>query len=353
MPSVMNRRGVCYDVGHVMTINWRPVFDMAVVHRELEIIQRDLHCNAVRIGGRDLKRVIKASEDALAQGLEVWFSPVLWDKSPDRTLAYIIEAAKAAEKLRLRWPDRVVFVVGQELTLFMQGIVPGKNLVARMRNPSLGEGIKTGAHNAPLNAFLGRAVEAVRRVYHGPLSYAAVIWEAVVWSRFDIIGVDHYRDPRINDRYVEMLAPLFAVGKPVVATEFGLGTYVGADKAGGVMNLGTMVDFTLGLHSLPLVGRLVRPRLNGVYGRDEELQARELSETLASLDAAGVDGAFVSTFLSAIHPYDEDPRYDLDMAASTLVKTLGRGRHGTTYPDMPWEPKASFRAVSDYYSRHD
>ena len=250
----MNRRGVCYDVGHVMTINWRPVFDMAVVHRELEIIQRDLHCNAVRIGGRDLRRVVRASEDALAQGLEVWFSPVLWDKSPDRTLAYIVEAAKAAEKLSLQWPDRVVFVVGQELTLFMQGIVPGKNLVARMRNPSLGEGIKTGAHNAPLNAFLGRAVEAVRRVYHGPLSYAALIWEAVDWSRFDIIGVDHYRDPRINDRYVDMLAPLFAVGKPVVATEFGLGTYVGADKAGGVMNLGTMVDFTLGLHSLPLVG---------------------------------------------------------------------------------------------------
>ena len=132
---------------------------------------------------------------------------MLWDKSPARTLAYIVEAAEAAEKLRLRWPDRVVFVVGQELTLFMQGIVPGKSLVARLRNPSFGEALKTGAHNAPLNAFRGRAVEAVRRVYHGPLTYAAVIWEAVDWSRFDIIGVDHYRDPRINDRYVEMLAP--------------------------------------------------------------------------------------------------------------------------------------------------
>jgi hypothetical protein len=131
-----------------------------------------------------------------------------------------------------------------------------------------------------------------------------------------------------------MLAPLFALGKPVVATEFGLGTYVGADKAGGAMNLGNMVDSALGLHSLPLVGRFVRPRLNGVYVRDEELQARELSETLAILDSAGVDGAFVSTFFSAIHPYDEDPRYDLDMAASTLVKTLTRGRHGTTYPDL-------------------
>ena len=132
----MNRRGVCYDVGHVMGINWRPVFDMAVVHRELEIIHGDLHCNAVRIGGRDLKRVVRASEDALAQGLEVWFSPVLWDKSPGQTFAYIVAAAEAAEKLRLRRPDRLVFVVGSELTLFMQGIVPGKSLVARMRNPA-------------------------------------------------------------------------------------------------------------------------------------------------------------------------------------------------------------------------
>jgi hypothetical protein len=24
------------------------------------------------------------------------------------------------------------------------------------------------------------------------------------------------------------------------------------------------------------------------------------------------------------------------------------GRHGTTYPDMPWEPKGSFKAVADY-----
>jgi hypothetical protein len=44
----------------------------------------------------------------------------------------------------------------------------------------------------------------------------------------------------------------------------------------------------------------------------------------------------------------EDPRYDLDMSALSLVKTYA-GRHGTTYPDMPWEPKEAFRAVADYY----
>jgi hypothetical protein len=47
----MKRKGVCYDVGIVMGMNWRPVFEPAVVRRELEIIRKDLHCNAVRIVG--------------------------------------------------------------------------------------------------------------------------------------------------------------------------------------------------------------------------------------------------------------------------------------------------------------
>jgi hypothetical protein len=32
-------------------MNWRPVFDAHEMHRELEIIKDDLHCNAVRIHG--------------------------------------------------------------------------------------------------------------------------------------------------------------------------------------------------------------------------------------------------------------------------------------------------------------
>src|SRR5450759_1440471 len=113
----MNRRGVSYDVGRVMYGNWRPVFDPTVVHRELEISKNDLHCNAVRICGRDVHRLMTAAEDALRQGLEVWLSPELWDKSQDETRAYLTKAAAAAEHLRARWPDRLVLVVGGELTL--------------------------------------------------------------------------------------------------------------------------------------------------------------------------------------------------------------------------------------------
>jgi hypothetical protein len=47
-------------------------------------------------------------------------------------------------------------------------------------------------------------------------------------------------------------------------------------------------------------------------------------------------------------PYSEDPLYDLDMSGMGLVKTYARG-HGTTYPDMPWEPKEAFRAVAAHH----
>jgi len=63
----MKRKGVCYDVGCVMGMNWRPKFDVKVVHLELEIIKNDLNCNAVRIVGLNMERLMIASEDALKQ----------------------------------------------------------------------------------------------------------------------------------------------------------------------------------------------------------------------------------------------------------------------------------------------
>lgn len=331
-----------------MGVNWRPVFDPPIVRRELEIIRDDLHCNAVRICGQDFGRLETAAQAALELGLEVWLTPELWDRNTATTVAYIARAAEVAERLRRRWPDRLVFVVGSEFTLFIQGIVPGRRITERF-GPASRQLIMAGAHNPPLNAFLASVVEAVRRVYDGPISYASLVWEAVDWSRFDIVGVDHYRDPRINDRYVEMLGPFFATGKPVVVTEFGCRTYAGAEKAGGAASFGIVDNKRLFLHQLPLVGRFIRPRLTGAYVRDEALPAREVTETLAILDRAGVDGAFVMTFVSPISPYNADPRYDLDMAGFSLVKTYADGRHGTTYPDMPWEPKEAFGAVASYF----
>jgi len=38
------------------------------------------------------------------------------------------------------------------------------------------------------------------------------------------------------------------------------------------------------------------------------------------------------------------------MDPMSLVKALPSGRHGTVYPDMPWEPKASFAVVPRYFA---
>jgi len=353
----MNLKGVCYDAGSYMAFNWRPHFEATVVKRELEIIKADLHCNAVRISGLDIKRLVFASESALDAGLEVWFSPQLWDKRPDKTLKYIVEAAAAAQTLNQQFPNRVVFSVGSESTLFMRGILPGKNFAARIRNPRLMSAIRAGEHNKPLNAYLAQANKAVRQVFSGKVTYASLVWEAVDWSLFDYVGVDHYRIARIADKYVEMLKPAFDQGKPVVVTEFGYSTCqrgIGSEGFLSTAGLGeSIIDFkSQFFHQIPIFGRFVHPRVRGNCVRDENWQARQLVDNLSVLDHAGVDGAFISQFISQITPYSDNPKYDIDMASASLVKYYDDGKHGATYPDMPWEPKESFRAVADYYGTH-
>jgi len=89
----VDTRGVVYDVGTVYSgagwrVNTRRELDLGTAHRELEIIRHDLHCNAVRIRGRDVGRLIAVAGDALRQGFEVWLSPELFGKKEGRTLGY-------------------------------------------------------------------------------------------------------------------------------------------------------------------------------------------------------------------------------------------------------------------------
>ena len=355
----MNRKGVCYDVGRVlMGMDWRPMFDVAQMHRELEIVKNDLLCNAVRICGQDIDRLVTAGRDALEQGLEVWVSPELWDNSPEETLDYVMEAAKRAEELRRDEPGQVVFSVGSELTLFMRGILPGDTFLERLQNLSSWDRIRSGAHNGPLDAFLAKANDAVRQVFKGSVTYASVPLETVEWSRFDVVAVDLYRDARIRDRFTDLVRRYFAHGRPVVITEFGCCTYQGAADAGGMGWAIVDLDITE-LGKRP-------PQLKGHYVRDEGEQARELTELFTIFDGAGVDGTFVFTFVAPTSPHSDDPRYDLDMASYSPVTSYGNrlgdlatdfphlpwdaGRSGTTYPDMPWEPKQSFGAVADFYA---
>ena len=348
----MRHRGVHYDTGTVFrgpgyAISTRPKQpDMAVVRRELEIIRDDLHANAVRIVGSDVERLTTASQAGLDLGLEVWFSPAFFEYQAEETTSRLVAAAAAAAPLERAHPGRVIFVAGGELTLFMPGILSGKSATERLQrlksDPTLlGDG--------KLAEYLGRMAPRVRAVFDGPLIYASLTFEQVDWAHFDFVGVDHYREARTKDRYLEMLQPFLAVGKPVIVTEFGMRTFRGAESS-GALGFGVTDTTRLFLHTRPVIGRFFRPRLKGSFERDETMQARELGETLDELERSGVAGALLSTFVTPEAHLDEDPRYDLDMDSMSLVKSLP-ARHGITYPDMTWEPKESFAVVADHFSR--
>jgi len=350
----MLHQGVHFDTGTVFrgpgytvsTRRQRP--GPATTKRELQIIRDDLHANAVRVVGSDIGRLAVAAETALSLGLEVWFSPAFFEYQPKETSSRLVAAAEAAASLEEAQPGRVVFVAGSELTLFMPGLVEGKTITQRLERL---KGDPAVLRNGRLDEFLGDLARRLRGVFSGPITYAALVFEQVDWAPFDFVGLDHYRDERVKDSYLDRLTPFLHLGKPVVVAEFGMRTHRGAESS-GALGFGVTDGTRLWLHTWPVVGRFVRPRLRGAFERDEAMQARELAETLDILERSGVAGALLSTFATPEAYTDDDPLYDLDMDSMSLVKALPDGRHGSTYSDMAWEPKEAFAAVARHFGAH-
>jgi hypothetical protein len=238
------------------------------------------------------------------------------------------------------------------VSLFTVGFLPGETLEARLAlvadplrvRPLIGE------VRARMNAFLRRAVDVVRVRFGGPVSYASLPLEGVDWAPLDIIATDAaYRSAataaHFHDLVRTFVAQGRAQGKPVAVTEFGCMTHRGAP------------DLAIDIHSMIVWGDSGRAdRLNGEYLRDKAEQAAYVCELLEVFEAEGVDAAFVYTFARYDLPHREDPRADLDLASRGVVKVLDRQSgagdpRGRRYPDMPWEPKAAFDALADWFER--
>jgi hypothetical protein len=340
----MRGKGISYNTGFVLH-GAKGHFDPQLVERELRIIRDDLHCTAVRVIGGDPERIDFAASIAVDLGLEAWFSPYPLELTADETLSLFADCAERAERLRRRGGE-VVFVTGAELSIMNPGFLPGDTQTERLdlllhHQDRVRDAIaEVGAR---VNDFLGKAVAVVRERFGGKVTYASVPLDRVDWTPFDFVSVDLYRSAEIADQFTAGVRSLVAQGKPVAITEFGSATYRGAGDRGA-----------LGLEIVEYSPVTREPlRLTGEYARDEAAQAAYLQELLEVFDASGVDSAFVFLFALADHPHrpDGDPRDDLDLASYGIVKVF-ENRHGDTYPDMPWEPKAAFATLADYYARN-
>jgi hypothetical protein len=338
----MRTKGITYDTGFISegTTTHEP-FVPEVVRREMQIIHDDLHCNAVRITGGDPERLEIAAQYAADAGLELWFCPFTNNLRDEELLKLLADCAERGERLRQRHAE-VVFLTGSELGIMNTGFLPGDTLVDRMavlaspaRLRPLFPGIRTR-----LNELLRKAVEIVRARFGGKVSYASLPFEGVDWTHFDIMSTDSgYRSAQTAERFRETVRAFVAQGraqgKPVAITEFGCGTFRGAADAA---HRGADIEWTG-----------ARPaRFKNDYVRDEEEQARYICELLDVFEAEDVDSAFVYTFARYDLPHRTAAQEDFDIASYGIVKVLETG-HGQLYPDMPWEPKAAFKALGEYY----
>lgn len=333
--------GITYDTGFINESGGitRTHFDSSIVEREMRIIREDLHCNAVRITGGNADRMELAARYAADAGLEIWLCPFTCGLSINDLQQFVMDCAERAERLRLQGAE-VVFLTGSELSIFNVGFLPGDTLnerLAVLANPNrLREELAVLTER--MNSFLAATVELVRKRFCGKISYASLPFEGVDWTPFDFISTDAgYRSIEIADRFTDSIRAIVAQGKPVAITEFGCTTYRGAANLGGRGD--SIIEW--GEDSRPI-------RLKENCIRDEYEQAAYIHELLDIFHAAGVDTVFVNTFVRYDLPHRSDPREDFDVASYGIVKVL-EDRLGLAYPDMPWEPKAAFTTLADYY----
>jgi hypothetical protein len=342
----MRFKGINYDTGFISAgTTTREPFDPDVVRREMEIIHHDLHCDAVRITGGYPERLEIAAACAAEAGLEVWFCPFTNNLTGEEFMALLPEFADGAECVRTRGAE-VVFLTGSELSLMTAGILPGDTLADRaasLADPHRLRPLIPGVR-ARINDLLCRSVDVVRRRFGGKLSYASIPLDGVDWTPFDIISTDAgYRTAQMAARFREgiraFVAQGRAQGKPVAITEFGCAAHVGAaDMAGrGISDVIEWDD-----RARPL-------RLKGNPIRDEDEQARYVTELLNVFGSEGVDSAFVYTFARYDLVDSSELREDFDIASAGIVRVLDGERRGRRYPGMPWEPKVAFTALADYY----
>ncbi|MFH8371122.1 abortive infection protein [Streptomyces sp. NPDC018031] len=315
-------KGVNFDTDREI---WRTEF----VRREIAAIREQLHCNAILLLGHDLDRMTEAASIAAAHGLFVWFEPRQFDKDADLTLSFLGSVARAAERLRTRHPG-VGIAVGTELTIFMSGLVPGKDYTERgqaLRRPD------SAGYQERLNAFLARALKTVRPLFEGQVTYSSGEWEEVDWRGFDVAGVNLYRSADNKATYTQKLRALHRHGKPLLITEFGCCTFTGAEEHGGTGF--QVVDW-----------EREPPVVKDGYVRDEREQAAEIGELLDLYAAERVHGAFVYNFIAPDSPYSPQRRHDLDIASFALARTFPTGTRRGYAETGQWEPKQSFHTVA-------
>jgi hypothetical protein len=342
-------RGVTYDVGTNFETGQgalsRAVWSTERMLEEIAAVGQ-LNCNSVTIYGSEQERLAKTASAAADRGLHVRLQPRLIDRPQAELLEHLAECARLAESLRQQGAA-VDLTVGAVHPIFTPGIIPGGQYHERMANV-YGEGahyllvptatVDVAAQAPRLNEFLGQAVAVARGIFRGDVGYSAAPFEELDWEPFDFIGLVYQflPKPRSAAEHIAGIGSYRRWGKPVFIAEFGTATYARADEK-------AFFYFDIVDRSTPA------PTILPGYIRDEGAQAAYHLKMFDLFEQAGARGAAVGDFIHPTHPHSGDPRFDLDMASISIVKTI-RDDFSDPASAYRFEPKESFHAIADYYA---
>ncbi|KKQ28225.1 MAG: Abortive infection protein [Candidatus Magasanikbacteria bacterium GW2011_GWC2_37_14] len=295
--------------------------------KDLESI-KEMGCTSVRVYGDNSANLIKAAEIALQKDLKVWFSPRLINGNKEETLNLVVNMAQEAEKLRQKYGDKIVFVVGNELMLDSTAIFEEKGYADRIsrfkkfKALEMAKGylnfLKMKTSSPDVQKFQERVREftrnlalAAKKEFKGKITYASLPDENVDWNSFDIVGVNLYEDISNKDEYEQKLEDYKQHGKPVAITEYGTAPYKGADRFGGAAH--SVIDWEKGeignmLGLLPVV-------------RDEEAQADYLERLIGLYRKHKIDAHFIFEYVDWNTQHrPNDPKKDLSTGSFGVVK---------------------------------
>lgn len=280
-------KGVALNVGERYVSNNAPLPGRSPLNDHqlsecLDVIKRELECNAVRIVGSYEDLLIKAARMAIDKGFaQIILYPryrMLNSTTEIHIDEYVqleIRFAEQVEKLR-QLSDCIVFMPAAELTMEVRGIFAGQTMDERKLNAAK-EVASNPRYNEQLNGHLRELVSGIRNRYKGRLIYGKTGYETVDWNTlgFDIV-CDHEQIStwRSNQWVEQKLREAKKYGKPVWVTDFAYFTYKGASQYAGS---------------------------GSVYYRDQEYSQGEQAEAIVNsvevYQKAGVDGIFYWDFL--------------------------------------------------------
>jgi len=237
-------KGIVYRLSDPLSSVFKSPDDEEM-EEDLQVIREELGCNAIRIYG-DYKawpkrreyfdyvdsRVIECTKLAIAKGFEtIVVSPVYQDLNINQTVVEVGNLAKKIENLSEGTGKRIIFMVGNSISLAASGLLESstweeraKEVLLRMNDPT---------YLNQLNYWLRRLLDVSRSSGKSlRLSYAAspsevsnleFPFDRIRWAELDIdiIAMHTYLDQDSQNWLKSKLLHCKKYGKPVFSSEVG------------------------------------------------------------------------------------------------------------------------------------